>query len=120
MTYFVVLLLFLAWLVVSFIALIVLRVKWPEWRGRFYFFHAVLWSSLGILVANALLIVGLWLGFPLIDSSNNPQSIFQNLVRAVWGVSAIIGPLLASAGGWGIGILVGLVVAYRRGKIAFA
>jgi hypothetical protein len=114
MAYFIVLPLFFAWLIVSFIALTVVRVKAPEWRGRNYLFHASIWSSVGVLAANAFLIASLWFGANFIGASSGNEATLQNFARIVWGVAAILGPLFASAIGWFVGMLVGLVIAHGR------
>ena len=114
MTYFIVIPLFAAWLAVCLGVSLMLRIRSPEWRGRRYFFHASLWSSVGIVVANILLITGLDLGLQLMNNGGDSEGVFQTLSRLVWAVSAFLGPLVVSVAGWAVGIVVVLAIAHWK------
>lgn len=120
MAYFIVLPAFLAWLFIAFGVLLALRIRAPSWRGRPYVFHASLWASIGVLLANALLVACLALGVGLLSSGTEAeaQRPGQGLFQVVWGALAILGPFLASAIGWGLGLLVGVLVAHGRHQSA--
>lgn len=115
-TYFIVFSAFVGWLLVAFALLLALRLKARGWSGRPYVFQAVLWASIGVLVANALLVALLALGVGLFPSGPEAeaQSLGQGLLRFVWGALAILGPFLASAVGWFAGLFTGLFIAHGR------
>lgn len=118
MAYFLVVPAFLAWLAFSAAVLILLRVKAPNWPGRPYVFHGSLGASAGALIANALLVAALALGANLMPESAQAQGSVQDLSRIVWGLAALLGPFAATAVGWLLGLLVGLVAAHSRGRRA--
>lgn len=108
MTYFVVLPVFLVWLASGLIAITVLRAKAPAWSGIALVVHVFLWSTLGVILANALLIAVLALGASHVPEASASSSVAQDVLRMLWGMLSILGPFAASALGWLFGVMVGI------------
>lgn len=86
----------------------------PRWSPIFpYAWRVLLWSSVGFLVANALL----WLGEAAIVGAGRPADAEQSgpaALQAALGLALILGPVIASMAGFGTGTGVALFLARRR------
>jgi hypothetical protein len=77
-----------------------------------------LWSSLGFVAANALLIAAVRFGIlPLLDATTSPPWL-RNSVGILGGLTIVLGPFIASAVGVGVGSLLGVVLALRSIRAA--
>lgn len=86
----------------------------PRWSPLFpYAWRVLLWSSVGFLLANALL----WLGVAAIVGAGRQADAERSgpaALQAALGLALILGPVVASMLGFGTGTVVALLLARRR------
>ena len=100
----------------AFATTLVLRAKAPKWRGRPYVGHAFLWATVGMVLANALLIATLCLGATLMPAMAQREGFIPSAIRLIWVAAAVLGPFFASLGGWLFGLAAGLLIASGRAR----
>lgn len=80
-----------------------------------YVWRIVLWASVGLIAANIVLVTFLALGFFALGDGMAPASAGYGAFQLLWALTAIVGPVIASAFGWLVGAVFGLGLAYHRG-----
>jgi len=113
MPYFILLPIFIAWVLIFAVVMAIAQSVPSLIPLRPYVKHVGIWSSIGTLIANVILILLLILGAQAIDGLKDGSSIRASL-QVIWGASALIGPFAISALGWFGGASLGLYRAYRR------
>ena len=120
MAYFLILPVFVIWLLFACAAIIATR-SVPSLSGAFpYVWRITLWATVGLVAANAALVLLLAFGIVTAGSSVTPESAGRDVFQFVWGVTAIGGPLVVSPLGWLVGAALGAVFAFRRRPVAVA
>ena len=120
MAYFLILPVFVIWVLFACAAIVATR-SFPSLSGAFpSVWRIALWATVGVVAANAALVLLLTVGFATIGSSAPPESAGRDVFQFVWGLTAIGGPLLASLLGWVAGAGLGAVFALRRNPSAVA
>ena len=115
MAYFLILPAFVLWLLVAAAGILATRLI-PRLAPIYpYALRASLWASVGTVVANAVLIGLLALGMGVLEPTAS-QSTAQDAAQMAWGLTALGGPVIASALGWLGGFVFGLFLAFRRSR----
>jgi Ca2+/Na+ antiporter len=119
--YFLVIPAFILWLLVATIAVVITKYITKLSAAYPYVLRIAIGSIIGILIANALLIGLLALGFVGADSLNRGAS--RDTAQIVWGLATFVGPIMASVAGWILGGIVGvghalLPFLVRKSKVA--
>ena len=111
MLYFVILPAFAFWLVVATLAVCIAK-SVPRVAFAFPFVWRIcLWATLGFVVANALLILLLAGGFLALGRQPSVPTQGGDAARILLGVGTVVGPLVASVGGWLFGAVVGAALS---------
>ena len=94
MPYFFVVPAFLVWLLIAGSATLAAR-SLPSLAPVYPFVWRIsLWSTLGFIAGNLVLIALLWLGFAAIGPSPTQPSTAHGAAQVAWVVSALLGPVL--------------------------
>ena len=113
MPYFILIPVFLGWLLICGIA--TTASKWMAslrpWRS--YVVQVCVWSTVGILIANSVLVLLLAQGIQALDALRDGTTIRSGL-QVAWGLGALLGPFAVSALGWMGGVCFGLYLAHQR------
>jgi hypothetical protein len=105
-TYFLMVLAFIGWLVLAAAATLATRYV-PALSAAYpYAWRIALWASAGIVAANAALAAILFLSHAALPPGG--------ALQLTWGMAAVLGPLLVSPAGWLAGAVIGAVQAMRR------
>ena len=113
MAYFFILPAFVIWLLFALGAVGLTKSASPLAAAYPYVWRVSLWASIGVLVANALLIALLALGFVALEGTGGDPAN-DAPIRFIFGLSAVVGPILVSAAGWFTGALLGTYLAHRH------
>jgi hypothetical protein len=114
MAYFLILPAFVLWLIVAGVAVLVVK-SVPAFSVAYpYVWRIALWATVGLIAANAVLVALLALGFVALGDGTAPASAGHDAFQLLWGLTAIGGPVIASALGWLVGAVLGLALAYRN------
>ncbi len=115
MTWFLVLPFFLLWLVMAAGATAAARFV-PQLHHLFpYVWRISLWATIGWVAASAALFGLLHLmdgAGPLFEAGSVGEQLFHVTVA----LAMFAGPFLACAVGWSLGVLLGIVLAYLKGR----
>ena len=116
MAYFVIVPAFVLWLLVAAAALVAAKFV-PRLAAMYaYVLRILIWGTVGFVAANALLICFLALGLVALERTESSQSTTHDVLQMAWGLTAIGGPIVASALGWMAGCILGGVLALLRGR----
>lgn len=114
MLYFVILPAFAFWLVLATLAVAITKFV-PRVAFAFPFVWRIcVWATLGFVVANALLVLLLAGGFMAIDRHESAPGEGGDVLRILWSLGAVVGPLVASAAGWLSGAVIGAALWLRN------
>ena len=114
MLYFIILPAFALWLVLATLAVGVTK-SVPKIAFAFPFVWRIgLWTTIGFVVANAVLVVLLTGGFFAIDRQPSAANEGGNAMRILWGVGTVVGPIIASTAGWLLGAVIGVTLSLRH------
>jgi branched-subunit amino acid permease len=114
MTYFLILPAFVLWLIVAGTAALVARLVPALSVAYPYVWRIALWATAGLIAANAALVALLALGFVALGDGMAPSSAGHDAFQLLLGLTAIGGPVVASALGWLVGAVLGFALGYRR------
>lgn len=114
MLYFIILPAFALWLVLATLAVGVTK-SVPRIAFAFPFVWRIsLWATIGFVVANAVLVVLLTGGFFAIDRQPSAATEGGDTMRILWGVGAVVGPIIVSTAGWLLGAVMGAALSLRH------
>lgn len=113
MAYFLVLPAFALWLIVAALAVAIVKTV-PRLASIYpYAWRVSVWATVGFVIANVALAVAVAVGFVAVDRYSAEPSAMRDAAQATLGVTAIVGPFIASALGWLAGAVFGLILAHR-------
>ncbi|MES2018195.1 MAG: hypothetical protein V4484_17040 [Pseudomonadota bacterium] len=116
MAYVFILLAFVLWLLFAAAAMLTTRLT-PRLATVYpYAWRVSLWGTVGFLVANAMLLGLLALGFMAMDTRHPAPSLTQDAAKIAWALAALGGPFIASALGWMAGCPFGVLLAFLRAR----
>lgn len=113
MAYFIILPAFILWLVIASIALVVVRRSRRYPHAFSYAWRFCLWSTIGFVVANVLLVGILAGAFILMGPASGERTIGRDALQLIVGIGGMVGPILASLAGWLAGGLLGAFREFR-------
>ena len=115
MTYFLVLPFFVLWLVFATGATVATRLV-PQLQPLFpYAWRISLWASVGCVLVNAIL-MWLWTTMPHAVAAPATGTLEKDASQLALLLVVFAGPVLGSVTGWLAGALLGIALAYRRGR----
>lgn len=113
MPYFILVPVFLGWLLICGIATTAGKrmASLRPWRS--YVVQVCIWSTVGILIANSVLILLLAESIQALPELQDGTTIRYGL-QVAWGLGALFGPFAVSALGWMGGVCFGLYLGHQR------
>ena len=115
MVYFVLLPIFIMWLLLATAMVLLARLK-PSLQHMYPIALGIaVWSSIGFIAANLVLILLIWIGGQFV-ASDNVGSIHQ-ILQLVFGLMVLVGPIAASAIGWAGGLVLGCIFSYKKSRV---
>jgi hypothetical protein len=114
MAYFIILPAFIVWLIVGAIALLVIRANGRLSHSFPYAWRFYLWSTIGFVIANVLLVIVVAGGAALLEPGSEERTFGRDAVQLMVGLGGIVGPIPASVIGWLGGGLLGAFRSFRK------
>ena len=111
MAYFFILPAFIVWLIIGMVSLAALRTR-PIYP---YAWRILLWSSVGFVIANVLFMIAVAGAAVLVGPgpAEAERTAGRDALQLFFGLSAVVGPILASLAGWAVGTGAGILLARR-------
>jgi hypothetical protein len=114
MLYFIILPAFALWLVLA-----ALTVGMTKSVPRFAFAFPFVWrislyATLGFVIANAVLVLALAGSSFAVGRQPSAAAEGAGALQILWGVGAVVGPIIASAAGWLFGAVTGAALSLRH------
>jgi hypothetical protein len=116
MAYFLIVPAFILWLLIAAATIYATRTIPRLAAGYPYAMRISVWATVGFIIANSVLIGLLGFGFVALDSLVPSPSTTRDVLQVAWALTAIGGPIVASALGWIAGCILGAVLAFRRSR----